>query len=146
MKQLKAYKFRMYPSVLQQELINKTIGCTRLVYNIMLAKKKDNRSLTKFDLMREIPSLISEYPFLSEVDSMALRCAIADLDNGFKKFYSKKGGYPNFKKKGSKDTYRTNIIRSTYKGKEYENIKIDLKNKIKNNYQIFSFNFIFKLI
>ncbi len=130
MKQLRAYKFRMYPSDSQQVLINKTIGCTRLVYNIMLAKKKDNKNLSKFDLMREIPSLISVYPFLSEVDSMALRCAITDLDNGFKKFYSKKGGYPNFKKKGCKDTYRTNIIRSTYKGKQYENIKVDLKNKI----------------
>jgi len=61
---------------------------------------------------------------------MALRCAIADLDNGLKRCYSKKGEYPNFKKKGSKDTYRTNMIRSTYKGKNYENIKIDLKNKI----------------
>ncbi len=110
MKQLKAYKFRMYPSALQQELINKTIGCTRLVYNIMLAKKKDNISLTKFDLMKEIPSLMSEYSFLSEVDSMALRSAINDLESGFKRFYSKKGGYPKFKKKGCKDTYRTNII------------------------------------
>jgi len=31
MKQLKAYKFRMYPSDSQQVLINKTIGCARLV-------------------------------------------------------------------------------------------------------------------
>ncbi len=98
MKQLKAYKFRMYPSVLQQELINKTIGCTRLVYNIMLGKKKDNSSLSKFDLMREIPSLVSEYPFLREVDSMALRCAITDLDNGFKRYYSNKYGKLNEKK------------------------------------------------
>ena len=42
-------KFRVYPSVKQKELINKTIGCSRLVYNIMLSKKKDNSKLTSFD-------------------------------------------------------------------------------------------------
>ena len=36
----RAYKFRMYPNIEQIELINKTIGCARLVYNIMLSKKK----------------------------------------------------------------------------------------------------------
>ncbi len=130
MKRNRAYKFRMYPSDSQQVLINKTIGCTRLIYNIMLAKKKDNNNLSKFDLMKEIPKITKEYSFLTEVDSMALRCTVTDLDNGFKKYYNKKGGYPNFKKKGCKDTYRTNYITSIYKGKKYENIKIDLKNKI----------------
>ena len=29
----KAYKFRLYPNIDQQELINKTLGCARFVYN-----------------------------------------------------------------------------------------------------------------
>ena len=126
----RAYKFRMYPSVKQQELINKTIGCSRLVYNIMLSKKKDNSKLTSFDMIKEIPKLYNEYPFLKEVDSCSLRCAIFDLENGLNKYYKKQGGYPKFKKKGIKDSYRTNYIKNTYKDKIYENIKIDLKNKI----------------
>ena len=126
----RAYKFRMYPSVKQEELINKTIGCSRLVYNIMLSKKKDNSKLTSFDMIKEIPKLYNEYPFLKEADSCSLRCAIFDLENGLNKYYKKQVGYPKFKKKGIKDSYRTNYIKNTYKDKIYENIKIDLKNKI----------------
>ena len=126
----RAYKFRMYPSVKQEELINKTIGCSRLVYNIMLSKKKDNYKLTSFDMIKEIPKLYNEYSFLKEVDVCSLRSAIFDLENGLNKYYKKQGGYPKFKKKGIKDSYRTNYIKNTYKDKIYENIKIDLKNKI----------------
>ncbi len=40
MKQIVAYQFRLYPNEEQEVLINKTFGCTRLIYNIMLAKKE----------------------------------------------------------------------------------------------------------
>lgn len=60
----KAYKFRLYPNIEQQLLINKTFGCTRLIYNLMLAKKKNNSNLSCYDLIKEIPSLYKEYPFL----------------------------------------------------------------------------------
>ncbi len=52
MKQLRAYKFRMYPSDSQQVLINKTNGWTTLVYNIMLDKKNYKKNLSKYDLIR----------------------------------------------------------------------------------------------
>ena len=119
----------LYPSIGQQILINKTFGCTRLIYNIMLDKKKNNKSLSCYDLIKEIPSLYKEYPFLKELDSCSLRCAIFDLDNAYQRYYKKLGRYPKYKKKGCKDSYRTNLITSTYKNKVYENIKIDLKNK-----------------
>ena len=61
-----AYKFRMYPNKEQIELINKTIGCARLVYNIMLSKKKDNSKLSKLDMIKEIPNLYNEYPYVSK--------------------------------------------------------------------------------
>ena len=83
----KAYKFRMYPNDNQKELINKTIGCTRFIYNYMLNLKKDNIHLSNFDLIKQISSLIISYPFLKEVDSCSLRCALFDLDNGFKKIF-----------------------------------------------------------
>ncbi len=125
----KAYKFRMYPNENQKELINKTIGCTRFIYNYMLNLKNDNIHLSNFDLSKKISPLTISYPFLKEVDSCALRCALFDLDNGFKKYFSKKGGYPKFKTKGVKDSYRTNYIKNKYKDKIYENIKLDLVNK-----------------
>lgn len=126
----RAYKFRLYPNKEQEILINKTFGCTRFIYNKMLEQKKENNKLSCYDLAKEIPALSKEYSFLEEVDSCSLRCAIFDLDNAFKRYYKKLSGYPNFKKKGYKDSFRTNFITSTYKGKVYENIKIDLKNKI----------------
>ena len=123
----RAYKFRMYPNEKEQELINKTIGCTRFVYNYMLSLKKKNSTLSTYDLIKEIPNLVKSNTFLKEVDSGSLRCAIFDLDNGFKKYYQRECGYPKYKKKGVKDCYRTNYIKSEYKGTTYENIKVDLQ-------------------
>ncbi len=125
----KAYKIRMYPNEYQKELINKTIGCTRFIYNYMLNKKKDNIHLSNFDLIKQIPSLTIYYPFLKEVDVCALRCTLFDLDNGFKKYFNKKAGYPKFKAKGVNDSYRTTYVKNKYKDKVYENIKLDLINR-----------------
>ena len=127
---IKAYKFRIYPNIEQKILINKTIGCTRFIYNYMLDKKLKNNKLSRFDLTSLILSVCEEYQYLKEIDSMSLRCAIKELSEGFNKYYSGKGGNPNFKKKGIKNSYRTNLITSTYKGKRYENIKLDLQKRI----------------
>jgi len=120
----------MYPNKEQEILIHKTFGCARLIYNLSLDKKKNNSKLSCYDLAKEIPSMYEDYPFLKEVDSCALRCAIFDLQNGCDKYYKKQGGYPVFKKKGCKESYRTNNIRNTYKNKSYESIKIDLNKKV----------------
>ena len=134
MKINKAYKFRLYPNNEQRLLINKTFGCTRLVYNYYLHKKQelynnDKKSISTYECIKDLPNLYKEYPFLKEIDSMTLRCAIFDLDNAYNKFFKEKIGFPNYKKKYGKNTYRTNYIKNTYKEKQYENIKIDLENK-----------------
>ena len=125
----KAYKFRLYPNNLQITIINKTIGCTRLVYNHMLALKKENNYLSRFDMNKLLPLLKEEYPFLNEVDSCSLRCSIFNLENGFNRYYKKLGGMPKFKKKGINVSYRTNNITNEYKGKVYNSISVDLKRK-----------------
>lgn len=125
----KAYKFRLYPSNEQKTLIHKTLGCNRLVYNKLLTLKKEDKSLSRFDMCKLLPSLKEEYTFLSEIDSMSLRCSVTDLDNGFNRYYKGLGGHPHYKKYGVKSSYRTNYITSEYKGKVYENIKVDLINK-----------------
>ncbi len=61
MKQIIAYQFRLYPNEEQEVLINKTFSCTRLIYNIMLAKKKENNKLSRFDLNKEISELYYKY-------------------------------------------------------------------------------------
>ena len=105
MKIHRAYKFRLYPTKEQVVYIRKTFGCTRFVYNYCLDLKRKNKYLTKFDLIKELPKLKKEYPFLREVDSMSLQNTITDLMVGFDKHIKGQGGYPRFKKKGVKEKF-----------------------------------------
>ena len=134
MKINKAYKFRLYPTNEQRILINKTFGCTRLVYNYYLNRKQElykseKKNLSSYDCIKDLKNLYIQYPFLKEVDSMSLRCALFDLDNSYQKFFKEKKGYPKYKSKFHKNSYRTNFITNVYKNKIYENIKLDLINK-----------------
>ena len=125
----KAYKFRLYPSDSQKELIHKTFGCTRFIYNYFLDECMKNGFIKAFDMCKKIKELYLEYPFLKEVDSCSLRCSIFNLEDSYKNFFEKRSSYPKFKSKYNKQSYRTNCMRSNYKGKSYSSIEIDLKNK-----------------
>jgi len=130
----KAYKFRVYPNDKQINMINKNIGSSRFVFNYYLDKKikeyKDNNiNLSLKDIKHDLVLLKNEYAWLKENDSMSLTNSLEDLDASFTNFYEKRGGFPKFKVKGIKDSYKTDMIRSTYKGKKYENISVDIKNK-----------------
>ncbi len=126
----KAYKFRLYPNDNQKILINKTFGCTRFIYNHFLNKCKEEKFIKAYDMCKELKELVLDYPFLKEVDSMALRCSIFNLEDSYKNYFSKRSAYPSFKNKFSKQSYRTNCITSVYKDKKYSNIKIDIKEKM----------------
>ena len=90
-------------------MIQKTFGCTRFVYNHYLEKRKEEQ-LTGFDMIKELPNLYPEYPFLKEVDSCSLRCSLFDLDDAFNRYFSHQNNDPKFKGKyGSKRSYRTNL-------------------------------------
>ena len=122
----KAYKFRLYPTEEQKVLINKTLGCKRFVYNYYLNYLKEKKNKKLFSLYNDLTNLKKENSFLKEVDSCALRCAIFDLKDSFDDYYAKKTGYPKFKNKFSKQSYRTNCTRSIYKENEYNTIELDL--------------------
>ena len=125
MKIYRGYKFRMYPNKEQEELINKTIGSCIFIYNYFLDKKISNA----YSGIKLIPELLKEKTFLKEIDSCALRNSIFNLEDGYKRYYKNLGGYPKFKVKGIHNSYKTNNIKSTYKGKEYNSIRLNLKNK-----------------
>ena len=120
------YKFRMYPTKKQEQLINKTIGSCRFIYNYFLDKKVSNA----YSGIKLIPELLKEKTFLKEVDSCSLRNSIFNLEDAYKRYYKNLGEYPKFKIKGIHNSYKTNNIKSTYKGKDYNSIKLDLINKI----------------
>ena len=125
MKIYKSYKFRMYPNKFQEELINKTIGSCRFIYNYFLDKKVTNA----YNGIKSIPELSKEKTFLKEVDSCALRNSVFNLEDAYKRYYKNIGGYPKYKIKGIHNSYKTNNIKNTYKGKKYNSIKLDLINK-----------------
>ena len=125
----KAYKFRMYPNSYQKQLLNKTFGCVRFIYNYFLDKCIKNGFIKAFDMCGEIKNLYNDYPFLKEVDSCSLRCTVFNLEDAFKNYYSKHSNYPRFKSKFNKQSYRTTCIKSTYKNREYSNIELDLVNR-----------------
>ena len=110
----KAYKFRIYPNKKQQELIQKTFGCCRFVYNYFLDKrkfeyKKNDVSLSYYDTSALLTKLKQELEWLKEPDKDALQKSLKDLDTAYQKFFKEHTGYPKFKsKKNRYKSYRTN--------------------------------------
>src|SRR3954464_11807840 len=127
----KAYKFRIYPNTKQIELINKTIGCSRFVFNFFLGKQKDKDAywyiceemvqngqltdnswkgeyLNKYETVKSLPELKKHYEFLKEVDSIALQISVGNLSDSYDRYYKKQNKKPRFKsKKNPVQSYTT---------------------------------------
>ena len=107
---LTAVKYRIYPNKQQATLIHKTIGCSRLIYNLMLHDFYEN------DLIKTPAKYKNDYPFLKEVDSLALANSQMNLKQAFRNYKNNKEhfGKPKFKKKShAKLTYKTNNQKGT---------------------------------
>ena len=127
----KAYKFRIYPNNKQIELINKTIGCSRFVFNFFLGKQKEKDAywyiceemvqngqlpqnnwkgeyLNKKEVIKSLPKLKKHYEFLKEVDSIALQKSVENLADSYDRYYKKQNKQPRFKsKKNPVQSYTT---------------------------------------
>ena len=115
MERLKAYKFRLYPTEEQEIFFAKSFGCVRKVYNLMLDDRKKAYEEVKNDSSKKMsfptPAKYNEeFPFLKEIDSLALANAQLNLDKAYKNFFRDKSvGFPRFKsKKNSVQSYTTN--------------------------------------
>lgn len=107
---VKAYKFRLYPNSEQINKINQTIGSARFIYNKMLEDKISHYEKHKQSLNNTPAQYKKEYDFLKEVDSQALSQSHQDLNASYRNFFRTKKGFPKFKKKGVKDSYRSCVI------------------------------------
>ena len=89
-----AIKVRIYPTVLQRELLNKTFGCCRFLWNQMLAErkfvyqqlKKNPESLKNYKYKTE-KEYKREFKFMKEVDSKALQSTTRHLLEAFQNFF-----------------------------------------------------------
>lgn len=116
----KAFKYRIYPNSAQIELIQRTFGCARYVYNYFLARRiqryeQSKETLSYVACSAELTALKQEQTWLKQVDATALTNTLRDLDNAYQNFFRrlKKGdeapGFPKFKsKKSGRKSYRTN--------------------------------------
>lgn len=103
----KAYKFRLYPTEEQKSKINETIGSARFIYNKMLEDKIKYYNEHKKSLNNTPTQYKEEYEFLKKVDSQALTQSHNDLMKAYNNFFNRDNNFPKFKKKGSRDTYRS---------------------------------------
>lgn len=109
----KAIKYRLNPTSEQEVMFAKTFGCCRKVYNLMLEDKIASYKETK-SFGKQTPAMYKiDYPFLKEVDSLALANVQLNLQgamrNCFDKKRKKKNGFPKFKSsKHSRKSYTTN--------------------------------------
>ena len=112
----KAYYYRIYPNKKQKELISKSFGCCRFIYNHYLAKRietyeKNKETLTYAQCSKDMTELKSELKWLKEVDSTALQSALKDLDCAYQKFFKERTAYPKFKsKKTHKFSYKSKCV------------------------------------
>lgn len=111
----KAIKYRIYPNKSQEELLQKTFGCCRKIWNLMLSDKINYYKETKKSLQRTPSKYKKEYEYLKEVDSLALANVQLNLQTAYKNFFrDKKIGFPKYKSaKKSKKTYTTNNQKGT---------------------------------
>jgi len=151
MKQNKAYRYRLYPNKIQANLIDRTIGCVRFIYNCMLADKIKHYEETKQSLKNYPAQYKNEHPFLKEVDSLALANAQLNLQSAYSNFFRRikqgkekekeKSGFPKFKsKRRAKWSYTTNnqknsirIENNTIRLPKVESVKVKLHRSIPNN-------------
>lgn len=116
----RAIKYRLYPTTEQQIMFAKIFGCCRKVYNLMLADKIESYKQTGKFVTVTPAKYKKDYPYLKEVDSLALANKQMDLQkaftNCFDKNRKKKTGFPKFKSaKHSRKSYTTNNQGSTIK-------------------------------
>lgn len=114
----KAIKYRIYPTAEQMTMFAKTFGCCRKVYNLMLSDKIESYKETGKFVSVTPAKYKEEYPYLKEVDSLALANVQLNLQaafrNTFDKSRKKKNGFPKFKSsKHSKKSYTTNNQKGT---------------------------------
>jgi len=111
----RAIKYRVYPTTEQCILFAKTFGCCRKVYNLMLADKIAYYQEHQKTLQTTPAQYKKDYPYLKEVDSLALANVQINLQTAYKNFFrDKKTGFPKFKSaKHSRKSYTTNNQKGT---------------------------------
>lgn len=114
---MQSYKFKLLPNKEQQKKLNVMFGCSRFTWNYFLdlnnkiyleAKEKElkKKHLNYYDCANQLTELKTKNKWLKEANSQSLQQTLKDLDTAYNRFFQKKGGFPNFKSKKNKQSFR----------------------------------------
>lgn len=112
---LKSYKYRLYPSKVQERWLEQTLETCRLWYNTCLEERKEayeteKQTVGKFAQLRKVKELKQSNPCAANVHSHILQIVVQDLDKAFQAFFRRvkageEPGYPRFKGKNRFDSF-----------------------------------------
>ncbi len=122
----RAYRFRIYPTTEQENLICRTFGCARFVYNYFLAERiaqyrENGKAPTRFRQDKELTHLKESLEWLKEVDATALQSSLQNLDAAYQNFFRRvksgeKPGFPRFKSKHDhRKSYKSKAVGTNIK-------------------------------
>ena len=125
----RAFKYRIYPNKRQKELIQKTFGCVRYVYNYFLDLKQTTYQETKEtinsnQMSKLLTQLKKENQWLREPDKDALQKSLKNLDMAYQKFFKEYTGCPKFK--SNKNQYKSYRTSCSHNGIRFEGKHIRL--------------------
>lgn len=124
-----SYKFRLYPTKVQEQQIQRTFGCCRYLWNHYLAQrmavyKLDGHTMNYYECAKDLTALKKSLTWLKEVDATALQSSLRDLETAFQNFFRRvkqgeKPGYPRFKsKKDRHQSYKSKCVGTNIKVSE----------------------------
>lgn len=133
---LRAIKIRLYPNKEQATMINKLLGCCRVVYNQCLNRKIESyknegksenlSTLSKFlhhELLKD-----DNFVWLREQNSKVLKEAVIDMLTAYKNFFGRHTGYPKFKSKHDNKQSCRFVLTAISRRNVYTNYKLSLAN------------------
>jgi putative transposase len=110
---LKSYKYKIKPTEDQKVLLNKHFGSIRFAYNYFLNERKfeyetNKQTLNYNDNSATLTKLKKqeEFKWLKEINSQSLQHSLKSLDDSYNSFFKKRTGFPKFKSKHSKNSFK----------------------------------------
>jgi len=114
---MNTYKFKISPTKEQKDRLDQMFGCSRFVWNYFLdlnnkiyleAKEKDlkKKHLNYYDCANQLTDLKKKNEWLKEANSQSLQQTLKDLDTSYNRFFKKQSGFPNFKSKKNRQSFR----------------------------------------
>ena len=149
MSKIRGYRLELKLNKTQAVLCAKSAGTARFAYNWkldqLIREYAANKALATMYGLDKVPSTLGnaqdwhkdwvllkrELPWIRETSKCCGQIALRDLQVAFQRFFQKKSGYPKFKKRGQRDSFR--LTGSVYIGSDFVQLpgigKVRLKEK-----------------